>query len=150
MQVKEIAVATLIILGGSGIIAQAAPSGHELISNVSLTNLAVESNELGLSVSYPGPSISGICGVEIRADNYNRHMPIQKFMDAVDIPSRFEQGINPRVLNSTTIEIDLQHMNLSYGVWFSVKTKDGSSLKETIKKTLGENRTVVAIATTCK
>ena len=150
MQVKEFAVATLIILGGSGIIAQAKPLNHELISNVSVTNLEVDADEIGLSVSYPGPSISGICGVEIRADNYNRHMPIQKFMDAVEVPSRFEQELHPRVIKSTTIEIDLEYMDLSYGVWFSVKTKDGSSLKETIKKTLGENRTVVAIATSCK
>lgn len=147
---KEYAVATLIFLGGSGIIAQAAEKQDVLLSNVNTANLQVEESEIGLSVSYPGPSISGICGVEIRADNDNRDIPIKNFLDAVEMPSRFEQGLNPKAINSTTIDIDLKHLDLGFGVWFTVKTKDGSSLKETIKRTLGENRTVIAVATTCK
>ncbi|WP_409478392.1 hypothetical protein [Pseudobdellovibrio sp. HCB154] len=147
---KEYAVATLIFLGGSGIIAQAAPTQDVLLSNVNTASLQIEDSEIGLSVSYPGPSISGICGVEIRADNDNRHIPIKNFLDAVEIRSRFEQGLKPKDINSTTIDIDLKHLDMGFGVWFTVKTKDGSSLKEAIERTLGENRTVIALATTCK
>lgn len=147
---KVLAVATLIILAGSGIIAQAAPKQHVLLSNVNTTSLQVSESEIGLSVSYPGPSISGICGVEIRADNYNRHNHIEKFLDAVEITMRFPADLDVSVVNSTTIDIDLNSHDGSYGVWFAVKTKDGSSLKETITKTLGENRKVIALASICK
>lgn len=147
---KAYAVATLIFLGGSGIIAQAAPNQEVLLSNVNTANLQIEDSEIGLNVSYPGPSISEICGVEIRADNDNRHIPIKNFLDAVEIHSRFEQGLKPKDINATTIDISLKHLDMAFGVWFTIKTKDGSSLEETIKRTLGENRTVIAIASTCK
>ena len=148
---KEYALATLIFLCCSGIIAQASQNQDVLLSNVNTANLQVKDSEIGLSVSYPGPSISGICGIEIRSDNYNRDIPIKNFLEAVEMIPRFEQQVlNPKIINAATIDIDLKHLDLGYGVWFTVKTKDGSSLKETIKRTLGENRTVIAVATTCK
>lgn len=47
---KEYAVATLIFLGGSGIIAQAKPLKQDvLLSNVNTTSLQVKESEIGLA-----------------------------------------------------------------------------------------------------
>lgn len=142
---KEYAVAMLVFLGGSGIIAQAKPLRQNiLLTNVMTIDLQIKESEIGLSVLYPGPSISGICGIEIRADS-----PIENFLNVIEIKS-FDPRIQAKLVNSTTIDIDMSTQDMSYVADVSIVTKDGSSLGNAIKKTLGENRTVIALATTCK
>ncbi|MES2802169.1 MAG: hypothetical protein V4654_06725 [Bdellovibrionota bacterium] len=147
---KELTLATLIFFGGAGIVAQAAAHKQVLLSNVSVIDLQkVEDSVLGLSVSYPGPDYSQICGVEIRADNYNANNKIDKFLEAIEIKGRFELAPTVKVQNSSTIDMDFTSFNGVFGIWFTLETKDGSSLQSTIKKTLGENREVIVVTKTC-
>lgn len=150
---KKLAIATLILLGGSGIIAQAKPFQNQevYLSNTGVLDLVkVNENEIGIAVTYPGASISGVCALEIRSDSSNRHHSIENFLSAIVIRPRFDFELPVKVINAVTIDIDLSAQIGSFGVWMNLATKDGSSIASTIKRTLGENRTVVVVPTSCK
>lgn len=121
-----------------------------LLEYTGLVPVTVDRAVLPLSVAYPGETISGICGVEIRADSYGRGQPIQNFFDAIEIGTDLGDPVFPAVKNDKTILIDLKPSPLQpYGVWFSVKTKSGRTLKQEIERTLGSNRTVVLVPVGC-
>lgn len=119
------------------------------ISNTDMINLQTNDSKMSLSVQYPGPEISGVCGVEIRADSYNRHISIAGLLNAIEVVN--DLGIAPvvSVQNDMTVLMDLSSAKWAYGTWFSIHTKNGKSLKEVILETLGENRKVVLVAVGC-
>lgn len=119
------------------------------LSNTDIVSLDLNQSSLEVSVSYPGPSISGICGVEIRADSYGRFEPISNLLNAITIKEY--SGITPGITikNNMTILIDAYNGQNAYASWFKIETKDGSSLKHTILSTLGESRKVVLVAVGC-
>lgn len=135
----------------SGSLGVARSIGTQYITNTNTINLSVKQPLIELGLSYPGPQISSLCGVELRADSYGRGTSsMQDFFNAIIIKGTL--GIEPVVIvkNRMTIDIDLSAAIGSYGTWFSIETKDGSSLKDTILETLGTSRTVVIVGTVCK
>lgn len=145
---KKLVLVTLALLGG--LAAQAADHKDVLLSNTRIASLKVNDNKLGLSISYPGKDFSKICGIEIRSDSNIQNGTIQNLLDAVRIVERFSQGKEIKVINSLTIDLDLSALNGSYGAWLTIETKDGSTLRQTIDRTLGEGRTVIAVTRTCQ
>lgn len=119
------------------------------ITNMDMIDLNVESSSLSLALQYPGPNISGLCGVEIRANSQGRDKLIHNLLYGVTITN--DLGVNPiiSIKNDMTILIDLSEASGTYTTQFSIKTFDGVSLKEAIRKTLGENRIVKLVGVTC-
>jgi len=119
------------------------------ISNVELIDLNIESSSINIQLQYPGPMISGLCGVEIRADSHGRHKAIESLLYGVTIANVI--GVEPivSVKNDMTILIDLTEASGTYVTQFSIQTFDGVSLKEAIRKTIGEDRIVKLIGVSC-
>lgn len=128
---------------------QAETNDEIFISNTDIVNLNINESSLAISVSYPGPSISGVCGIEIRADSYGRFQPISNFLNAITIKDY--SGATPPITikNNMTMLIDVYNGESAYLVSFKIETKDGSSLKQTILSTLGESRKVVLVGVGC-
>ena len=128
--------------------AQAATQATD-ISNVSVINLSIEQSSLSLTIPYPGHMISGLCGIEIRSDSPGRAASIANLLADLEINKDF--GVDPviTVKNDKTILLDFSAAAGGYGTWFSIKTKDGSTLKQKIKQKLGPQRTVILIGVTC-
>lgn len=129
--------------------AKASTEDIQFITNTGLINLAVDAPTISLVLPYPGPNISGLCGVEIRADSYNRQKSIKNLLAALSV--RKDLGATPIVSlkNNMTVLIDLSAASGSYGTWFSIRTKNGDSLSDTIKATLGDSRLVVLVGVRC-
>jgi hypothetical protein len=115
------------------------------ISNTSLINLAGYVSEKSFSIPYPGPTISGVCSVEIRADSFRRSDSIEKLLGAIEIVN--DLGIVPvvSVKNNMTILLDFTAANNMYGTWFTIRTKGDESLENAIINTLGQDRKVVLV-----
>ena len=141
---KKLALVTLVLL--AGLTTQAAGYKDILLSHTRIANLKVNDSKLGLSLGYPGKDFSGICGIEIRSNGGG----IEKLAEAIKVVKRFDQGQVVSVVSNVTIDIDLSDLNGAYGVWLTLETKDGSTLKQTIDKALGEDRTVIAVTRTCQ
>ena len=138
-----------VVISGSLGVARSIETQY--ITNTNTINLSVKQPLIELGLSYPGPQISSLCGVELRGDSYGRGTSsMQDFFNAIIIKGML--GVEPVVMvkNRMTIDIDLSAAIGSYGTWFSIETKDGSSLKDTIIQTLGTSRTVVIVGTVCK
>jgi hypothetical protein len=144
---KTIATVMTLILSGFSLTSQAS-DGWIDVENISAESLQVDLAAVSVAVSYPGKEISGICGVEIRADSWGRVDPIEKFVKAVNIASDYND-ICVTVKDAITVDVDLPHSEGLYMAAFTVKTKNGKSLKEVIRQTLGDNRTVVLIGRSC-
>lgn len=117
------------------------------VSNMDVFNLDLDQNSISVNVPYPGPTISGVCGIEIRADSYGRQKAIEDFLSAINITHPSGNGLEIKIINRSTL---LFRFPLGgYAFWFSIETKDGSSLKQTIKDTLGNSRTVILLGSSC-
>jgi hypothetical protein len=142
----------VILLGLAGLPVQASVKQVD-VSNTDVINIAVNESSIFASISYPGPTISGICGLEIRADSWNRIRPIKNLLDAVEISAPWE-NVQPviTVENDMTILIDLSSIanEMLYATAIQIKTKDGKSVKDVIQTTLGNDRTVVLVGRTCE
>ena len=142
---KKLLLVTTVLL--SGLAVQAAEHTNVLLSNTRIANVKVNDSKLGLSVSYPGKDFSKVCGIEIRSDSGG----IAKLAEAIIVKEDFGQANGSfKVVSRVTIDIDLADLNGSYGAWLTLETKDGSTLKQTIDRTLGEGRTVIAVTRTCQ
>ena len=118
------------------------------IDNHSSVDIAVKKSELSFGLPYPGPAISGNCGVELRTGQHDG-LKLQAFLNEIEIVK--DLGIDPvvKVYTSSTILIDLRSAVDSYGTWFSVKSRSGKSLKSVIASTLGKGVVVKAVAQSC-
>lgn len=119
------------------------------IKNTDRIDLQMDVSSATFGVLYPGSDISGLCGVEIRADSFGREKSIQTFLDSLEVVKTL--GVFPKVSksNDMTITIDLSDAVDSFGTWFLLKTKSGQTFRDVIVQTLGEGRTVVLIGKTC-
>ncbi|MES2769680.1 MAG: hypothetical protein V4596_11105 [Bdellovibrionota bacterium] len=146
---KKLIALLIMNISMTGYLAQASANTVINISNTDMISLQTNKSEMSLAVSYPGSDISGVCGVEIRADSYNRHQSIANLLSAIKVVNNM--GVDPvvSIQNEMTILMDLRAAKWGYGTWFSIHTKNGKSLKEVILETLGENRTVVLVGVSC-
>lgn len=119
------------------------------ISNTDIYDLKLNEVKASFYVPYPGANISGICGLEIRADSYRRNQEIKNFLDAIRVTFWIgTSGEAPvEVKNDTTLFWSIP--TGGYGYWFEIETKDGKTLKQTIEETLGESRTVLILGSSC-
>lgn len=129
-------------------------SQAELIDNdIHLSNTItqdlhnLDNTGLTVRVAYPGLGISGVCAIDMIADSYRRDIPIQKLLEVVEISSLLGDASNAKVVSSTIIRIPL--VLEAFVDLVTLSTKDGSSLKEAINKSLGENRRVVLMPRAC-
>lgn len=129
--------------------AGALANDHIRLDNTSSESLSVERNQVAVMVSYPGMNISGICDIEITADSYGRRIPISDLQKELIITEAFaprgESAVE--VISEKTLRIPLRQHTYVDGV--VITTKDGSTLKETIERTLGPRRTVVVMPRSC-
>lgn len=125
------------------------------IDNVSLKSINVEESIINVEVSYPGPEISGVCGLEIRLDSYGRFYSIQQFLNEINVGSNFENIdslMTVKITNSMTIDIDFLNTLMEQQAYLAViqlKIKDGSTFKQKIKDILGDNEVVIT-SKSCK
>lgn len=112
-------------------------------------SLSIPHPELKLAVSYPGPSISGICGIEIRATKNRYSVDITKLFTELEISTDLGIEVSSRVLNLGTIAVDL-NQDQTYGVWFTLRTKSGRSLQSVIARSIGPDARVTIVTTTCR
>lgn len=137
----------MTLAAGSMAHAQSTHDETIYISNTDIYNLDLDQKSLSVGVLYPGPNISGICGIEIRADSYGRHKTIKNFLSAIKVKHSNGNDIGVRIVNESTTLFRLPIGG--YGFWFSIETNDGRTLKETIRDTLGNSRTVILLGSSC-
>lgn len=113
------------------------------ISNTSVTNIHSDQSSLEVNVYYPGPHFSGLCGIEIRSDSWGRARPISVFLDAI------KTSLPTQLKGTTAAVIDLKSFDERFMVSFKIETKSGESLNQVIEKTLGRNREIVLLGSTC-
>ena len=113
------------------------------ISNTSVTDIHSDQSSLEVNVYYPGPHLSGLCGIEVRSDSWGRARPISAFLDAI------KTSIPTQLRGSTAAVIDLKSFDERFMVSFKIETKSGESLNQVIENTLGKNREVVLLGTSC-
>ena len=145
MNKRLLLLATLLV----GSLAHASTAQSIDISNTSVISLSNQQPSMSFVLAYPGPRISGLCGVEVRADSHGQAKTIGDLLAALDVKN--DLGVEPKVIlkNDRTILLDLSAATGGFGTWFSLHTKDGSALEDTIDKTLGPNRTVILLGVTC-
>lgn len=140
------------LVGSTLAYAQSSTDDAIYVSNTDIINLDLDKKSVTIAVPYPGTKISGVCGIEIRADSYGRNLAIKNFLDEILITSSFGPDrlnkIKPRILNDMTIFFAIPDNN-AYGFWFSIETKNGSTLNQTIRDTLGDSRNVVLLGSSC-
>lgn len=119
------------------------------LRSTGVVSLSTETPVLSLAVSYPGPSISGICGIEVRATSRGYAADVSVLFAALDFPTDLGVPVSARILNRSTIAVDFGQ-DQTYGVWFSVKTKNGNSLKSEIARTIGPDPLVTIVTATCR
>lgn len=155
-EMKKITAATLTILGlWAGVIA--GPQAHAQIgealeiTNTTIIDMQSQAASVDFVIHYPGPWISGICGVEIRADSYNRHRPISNLLERLDITSwQGGLGLSPLAENATVLHIPVVPADSSlYLATFRIATRDGGSLAQAIEDALGPGRTVIMVPRYC-
>lgn len=118
------------------------------LDNTSVIDLATAELELTVKVSYPMPAISGVCAIEIVADAYGRRVPVENLLSALNITNAFDPSPirSVEVISDKAVRIRLFEGFIDGVV---ISSKDGSSLIEVIKRTLGENRKVVLLPRSC-
>jgi hypothetical protein len=142
--------AIALFFSGLSFSALAAPKQLD-IDNTSYFDLSTETeSSLLLVVQYPG-KISGVCGLEIRADSYNRAIPISGLQSELQLRETF--GAKPPILkvqNETTLRMDLQDGGFQTSI--EMKTKSGKALRDVIQESIGAEgitRHVVLVPTSC-
>jgi hypothetical protein len=148
MQFTRAAVITFIV---SGILplALAHAQSVKTLHNIDLLDLRADDSELVVEVAAPGPRTSGICALEIRADAFDRLAPISALFDRLRFSDIFgRKDPTASMEGELTIVIGLRGLDTSYMDGISISTRDGSSLRSVIQKTLGE-RPVVIIGRAC-
>lgn len=147
LSIYKIAFIAMALAVGSIAHAQSTHDETIYVSNTDRHNLGLDQKSLSVGVQYTGANISGVCGIEIRADSNGRHKTIENFLSAIKIKDSNDNDIDVRILNKLTILFRIPTGKYVY--WFSIETKDGSTLKETIKDTLGDPRTVILLGSSC-
>lgn len=147
LNIFKTALITIALVAGSMAHTQSAHDETIYVSNTDIYNLGLDQKSLSIGVSYPGPRISAVCGIELRADSYGRHKPIQNLLTAIKVKHSSGHDMNVRIINESTLLFRLPIGG--YGFWFSIETKDGSTLKQAIKDNLGNGRTVVLLGSSC-
>lgn len=144
---KHIMLVTLLVLAQNSF--GKSSNGRIYLGNTETADLQSDLAELSVTVAYPMEEITGVCSLDLVADSYNRHYPIEKFLDRVEILNFFEQKKQvSTVISSTVIRVNLRAAAYVDGI--IVRTKNGSSLKEAIAETLGPNRKVVIMPRSCR
>lgn len=117
------------------------------LENTGIVDLQSDQTEMSVSVAYPIAYITGVCSLEIVADAYNREHIIQKLLDQVDILDfSGRQILHPLIVSDTVIRMNLAP---SYVDGIVLRARNGISLKEAIRKTLGSDRRVVIRPRSC-
>ncbi len=115
------------------------------LSELKMQDLKLDLAEVEIALSYPGPKLSGMCGVEIRSNYYD--------MKALHKLIKIEKalGVEPKVklVHDTTIVIDLVEAADMYMTSFTISTLDGRTLKETFKTLFERDEKIVLVTKTC-
>jgi hypothetical protein len=137
---------TAILAGSSALAAK--PETHYM-QDATVVDLTKGGSVVKFAISYPGPTLSGLCGMEIRTSHFGGEK-IQELLAAIEVKN--DLGTEPvvSVKNGRTIEIDLTAASGSYGTWFSIRTRNRKPLGKLIKEILGDDVVAHAIATTCR
>jgi len=111
-----------------------------------VVKINLEQPMLKVGVTYPG-KISGLCGLELRSNA----LKITEFYDAVEFIDRLGGDVGATLTHGErVISIDFAEAEGLFGLWFDIKTKDGSHLGAVIKRTLGKDAEVILLGTTCQ
>jgi hypothetical protein len=128
---------TLVLAGlVSGFISTAAMATEAVAAHVRITShvdVSVQNPNLQVSLSYPGRTFSGLCGLEIRASG-NRGA-ILKFLDRVDVVQSWvptTPTVNP---HGNIMTLDFSKASGAYLVTATIMTKNGRNLDEVIAET---------------
>jgi hypothetical protein len=122
------------------------------LTNTGLIDLSHEADaSLVVLVSYPGSEVSGICGVEIRADSIHRENRVGGLLTALNVTELQGTTLPIHARNAEVIDIDLPNGGFTY--MLQIRTNDGKPLGETIQTALGgepnDPRAVVLVARSC-
>lgn len=118
------------------------------LDNVTVLNLAQGKSEMTIFISYAGPTFSGICAIEIVADGMGRHGSVSPLLGALKFTNPFSLRDQP-VQDVSGRALRIHFFGDSYIGGVKIQTRDGSSLADVIKNTLGENRRVVVMPRSC-
>lgn len=122
------------------------------LNNTNAVNLNISKSSIDVLVSYPGEDSSGVCGLEIRADSLFRNQPISAFIAKLVITGVHNRETDVvKVMGPTLAVVPLRANSYIDGI--NITTIDGSSLAETIRRTMGKNgekRRVIVVARSCK
>lgn len=112
------------------------------LSNTKFHNLALEeASEVRFYVAYPGPNISGVCGLELRADSPNQVISISTLINKLVFKPYMGNLPLVKVKSDTIIDLNIDDFWGGYGLWFDVATYDGSKISDLVLKELGANTT---------
>jgi hypothetical protein len=114
------------------------------LESTDIQDLNLNKSEIEIGVSYPGPNLSGICGVEIRSSSY-----ISDIKNLITIETAL--GIDPVVstVRDSIILIDLSKATDMYMTSFKISTKDGRTFKENFAPLLIHGGKIMLVTRTC-
>ena len=119
------------------------------LTNTTQASFLVDEPGLAVAVDYPGMQISGVCAIEIVADSYRRGNAMHRLLAELEIQNFFgdskKHGVE--LVNDTVLRISLIVNTYVDGV--VIVSKDGSTLKQVVERTLGKNRTVIVRPRSC-